>query len=182
MENQILPKDYNLEIINSNSIKKHRKKLETSSKNKRKPQKFNSNKNNLIEIRHFDKLEKIPKNNDCQSHNLQKLDPNYKKDLFEKFSEFLDKKKFKLSNNFDAKNSKKFLHKKDKCLERIILSDIIENGDNNDNMEAKVNEDKFKTQKQINKYFIVISNYDDEVKYKNNRKKRSVNLSRTYKD
>ena len=182
MENQILPKDYNLEIINSNSIKKHRKKLETSSKNKRKPQKFNSNKNNLIEIRHFDKLEKIPKNNDCQSHNLQKLNPNYKKDLFEKFSEFLDKKKFKLSNNFDAKNSKKFLHKKDKCLERIILSDIIENGDNNDNMEAKVNEDKFKTQKQINKYFIVISNYDDEVKYKNNRKKRSVNLSRTYKD
>ena len=182
MENQILPKDYNLEIINSNSIKKHRKKLETSSKNKRKPQKFNSNKNNLIEIRHFDKLEKIPKNNDCQSHNLQKLNPNYKKDLFEKFSEFLDKKKFKLSNNFDAKNSKKFLHKKDKSLERIILSDIIENGDNNDNMEAKVNEDKFKTQKQINKYFIVISNYDDEVKYKNNRKKRSVNLSRTYKD
>ena len=184
MENQILPKDYNLEIINSNSIKKHRKKLETSSKNKRKPQKFNSNKNNLIEIRHFDKLEKIPKNNECQSHNLKILDPNYKKDLFEKFSEFLDKKKFKLSNNFDAKNSKKFLHTKDKCLERIILSDIIENGDNNDNMEAKVNEDKFafQTQKQINKYFIVISNYDDEVKYKNNRKKRSVNISRTYKD
>ena len=182
MENQILPKDYNLEIINSNSIKKHRKKLETSSKNKRKPQKFNSNKNNLIEIRHFDKLEKISKNNECQSHNLKILDPNYKKDLFEKFSEFLDKKKFKLSNNFDAKNSKKFLHTKDKCLERIILSDIIENGDNNDNMEAKVNEDKFKTQKQINKYFIVISNYDDEVKYKNNRKKRSVNISRTYKD
>jgi hypothetical protein len=182
MENQILPKDYNLEIINSNSIKKHRKKLETSSKNKKKPQKFNSNKNNLIKIRHFDKLEKISKNNECQSHNLKKLDPNYKKDLFEKFSEFLDKNKFKLSNNFDAKNSKKFLHTKDKCLERIILSDIIENDDNNDNMEAKVNEDKFKTQKQINKYFIVISNYDDEVKYKNNRKKRSVNISRTYKD
>ena len=184
MENQILPKDYNLEIINSNSIKKHRKKLETSSKNKRKPQKFNSNKNNLIEIRHFDKLEKIPKNNDCQSHNLQKLNPNYKKDLFEKFSEFLDKKKFKLSNNFDAKNSKKFLDKKDKCLERIILSDIIENDDNNDNTEATDNEDKFKfkTQKQVNKYFIVVSNYDEEVKNKNNRKKRSVNYTRTYKD
>jgi hypothetical protein len=184
MENQILPKDYNLEIINSNSIKKHRKKLETSSKNKKKPQKFNSNKNNLIEIRHFDKLEKISKNNECQSHNLKKLDPNYKKDLFEKFSEFLDKKKFKLSNNFDAKNSKKFLDKKDKCLERIILSDIIENGDNNDNMEAIDNEDKlkFKTQKQLNKYFIVISNYDDEVKNKKKRKKRSVNYSRTYKD
>jgi hypothetical protein len=184
MENQILPKDYNLEIINSNSIKKHRKKLETSSKNKKKPQKFHSNKNNLIEIRHFDKLEKIPKNNECQSHNLKILGPNYKKDLFEKFSEFLDKKKFKLSNNFDAKNSKKFLDKKDKCLERIILSDIIENDDNNDNTEATDNEDKFKfkTQKQINKYIIVVSNYDDEVKNKNNRKKRSVNYTRTYKD
>ena len=184
MENQILPKDYNLEIINSNSIKKHRKKLETSSKKKKKPIKFHSHQTNLIEIRHFDKLEKIPKNNECQSHNLKILDPNYKKDLFEKFSEFLDKKKFKLSNNFDAKNSKKFLDKKDKCLERIILSDIIENGDTNDNIEAKDNKDKikFKTQKQIQKYFIVISNYDDEVKYKNNRKKRSANLSKTYKD
>jgi hypothetical protein len=118
------------------------------------------------------------------SHNLKILDPNYKKDLFEKFSEFLDKKKFKLSNNFDAKNSKKFLDKKDKCLERIILSDIIENDDNNDNTEATDNEDKFKfkTQKQINKYIIVVSNYDDEVKNKNNRKKRSVNYTRTYKD
>jgi hypothetical protein len=184
MENQILPKDFALEKINSNSIKKHKKIVETSSKNKKKSQKFHSNKNNLIKIRHFDKLEKIPKNNECQSHNLKILDRNYKKDLFEKFSEFLDKKKFKLSNNFDAKNSKKFLDKKDKCLERIILSDIIENDDNNDNTEATDNEDKFKfkTQKQINKYIIVVSNYDDEVKNKNNRKKRSVNYTRTYKD
>ena len=169
MESQILPKDYVLETINSNSIKKHRKKHETSSKSKKKAPKFHSNKNNLIKIHHFDKIE---------------IDPNYKKDLFEKFSEFLDKKKFKLSNNFDAKNSKKFLDKKDKCLERIILSDIIENDDISDNMEITDNEGKckFKTQKQMNKYFIVISNYDDEVKYKNNRKKRSVNFSRTYKE
>ena len=185
MENQILPKDYVLETVNSNSIKKKsRKKHETSSKGKKSLQKFHSNKNNLIQIHHFDKIEKIQKNKECQSHNLKILDPNYKKDLFEKFSEFLDKKKFKLSNNFDAKNSKKFLDKKDKCLERIILSDDIENDDNNDNMELFVKENKFifKTKKQINKYFIVVSNYDDEVKYKNNRKKRSVNISKTYKD
>ena len=184
MESPILPKDYALEAINSNSIKKHRKKLEASSKSSKKCPKFHSNKNNLIQIHHFDKLEKIPKNNECQSHKLKILDPNYKKDLFEKFSEFLDKKKFKISNNFDAKNSKKFLDKKDKCLERIILSDIIENGDNSNNKEVIDNKDKFtfQTQKQINKYFIVISNYDDEVKSKNNRKKRSVNLSKTYKD
>ena len=184
MECQILPKDYVLETINSNSIKKHRKKHETSSKSKKKDPKFHSNKNNLIKIHHFDKIEKDPINKECQSNNLKILDPNYKKDLFEKFSEFLDKNKFKLSNNFDAKNSKKFLDKKDKCLERIILSDIIENDDNSDNMEITDNEGKckFKTQKQMNKYFIVISNYDDEVKYKNNRKKRSVNFSRTYKE
>ena len=184
MESQILPKYYVTETINSNSIKKHRKKYETSSKSKKKALKFHSNKNNLIKIHHFDKIEKDPKNNECQSNNLKILDPNYKKDLFKKFSEFLDKNKFKLSNNFDAKNSKKFLDKKDKCLERIILSDIIENDDNRDNMELTDNEGncKFKTQKQMNKYFIVISNYDDEVKSKNNRKKRSVNLSRTHKE
>lgn len=149
MESPILPKDYVLEEINSNSIKKHRKKNETSSKSKKKAPKFHSNKNNLIKIRHFDNLEKIPKSSECQSNNLKISDPNYRKDLFEKFSEFLDKKKFKLSNNFDAKNSKKFLDKKDKCLERIILCDELENGDNNDNMDIIDNEGKckFKTQK-----------------------------------
>ena len=151
MESPILPKDYALEAINSNSIKKHRKKLAASSKSSKKCPKFHSNKNNLIQIHHFDKLEKIPKNNECQSHKLKILDPNYKKD---------------------------------KCLERIILSDIIENGDNSNNKEVIDNKDKFtfQTQKQINKYFIVISNYDDEVKSKKSRKKRSVNLSKTYKD
>ena len=54
-------------------------------------------------------------------------------------------KKFKLSNNFDEKHSKKFLVKKDKCLERIIISDEIEN--NNKDLDLK--KKKFSTQKNI---------------------------------
>ena len=54
------------------------------------------------------------------------MNSKYKKDLSEKFSEFLNKSKFKLSNHFDEKHAKKFLDKKDKCLKRIKLSDIIE--------------------------------------------------------
>ena len=72
--------------------------------------KFNSNKStDLLGIN-----KEVKSNN-----NLNTMNKNYKKDLFEKFSEFLDKKKFKLSNDYDAKNCKKFLDKKDKCLERI---------------------------------------------------------------
>ena len=97
---------------------------------------------------------------------------------------FLDKKKFKLSNNFDAKNSKKFLDKKDKCLSKIILSDIIENEKNNDDSLKKINKtnhSKFKTQKNVHQYFIVVSNYDEDLKNKTNIKK-SLNLEDIYKD
>lgn len=110
----------------------------------------------------------LPKK-ECQSNNINILDPNYKKNLFEKFSLFLDKKKFKLSNNFDAKNSKKFLDKKDKYLSKIILSDEIENEKNNDDSLKKISKDKkskFKTEKNVHQYFIVISNYDEDLKIK----------------
>lgn len=40
------------------------------------------------------------------------LTTNYNKELINKFSTFLQTKKFKISNEFDAKNSKKFLDKK----------------------------------------------------------------------
>ena len=45
---------------------------------------------------------------------------------------FLKSKKFKISNEFDAKNSKKFLDKKDKYMQKIVLNDVIENNDKND--------------------------------------------------
>ena len=83
--------------------------------------------NNIINIHCFDELslnENI-KTNIKTNKNVVILNTKYKQDLFEKFSEFLNKNKFKISNNFDEKHSKKFLDKKDKCLERIIISDII---------------------------------------------------------
>ena len=88
--------------------------------------KFNSNKNNCVLKAHD--LEKIiPSKKHFTSNNLAIFDENYRKDLFEKYSIFLKEKKFKISNNFDAKNSQKFLENKNKCLERIILSDLIDN-------------------------------------------------------
>ena len=137
--------------------------------------KFNSNKNtNLLG------MNKEAKSN----NNLNIMNKNYKKDLFEKFSEFLHKKKFKLSNDYDAKHCKKFLDKKDKCLERIIISDIIEN----ENKKKKENISNSFTKKKVapklsKKYFIVISNYDDEIENNKNQKdNKSVNARHNHKD
>ena len=96
----------------------------------------------------------------------------------------MNKKKFILLNNFDAKNSQKFLAKKDKCLERIILPDLIETNDSSkdDNLILYDNKKKeFETQKNINKYFIIISNYDEEIKNKSSSKK-TINKIKSFKD
>ena len=143
---------------------------------------YSNKTNNIINIHCFDELslnENIKRNK-----NVVILNTKYKKDLFEKFSEFLNKNKFKLSNNFDEKHSKKFLDKKDKCLERIIISDIIENEESKDNSVDK-NFKRRKTygnKKSCEKYFIVISNYDEEIKFKNTPKKRSVNMEKIIKN
>ena len=84
----------------------------------------------------------------------------------------MKKKKFKISTKFNAKNSEKFLAKKDKCLERIILSDIIEN-DNDFNYKKK-----YETQKNLNNYYIIVTNYDEELKNNNNRK--TLNKTKTH--
>ena len=143
---------------------------------------YSNKTNNIINIHCFDELslnENIKRNK-----NVVILNTKYKQDLFEKFSEFLNKNKFKLSNNFDEKHSKKFLDKKDKCLERIIISDIIENEESKDNSVDK-NFKRRKTygnKKSCEKYFIVISNYDEEIKFKNTPKKRSVNMEKIIKN
>ena len=102
----------------------------------------------------------------------------------------MNKKKFKLLNNFDAKNSQKFLAKKDKCLERIILPDLIETNDNSKNNSKNNSKDsnldkkkklKFKTQKNMNKYFIIVSNYDDDLRNKSSSKKTIYKL-KSYKN
>jgi hypothetical protein len=185
MEASLINAEYPLERHTSNaSIKKNKKKRITHAQNSYKTKyhhhrKYFSNKNNLIKIHSFDYSEKSSSKKDCKSNNINILDPNYKKNLFEKFSLFLDKNKFKLSNNFDAKNSKKFLDKKDKYLSKIILSDEIENEKNNDDSVKKISKgkkSKFKTQKNVHQYFIVISNYDEDLKNKTNIK-TSLNLN-----
>ena len=103
---------------------KQKKKSRKHRKNK-----CQSNKDaNLISRNHkYYDLENLSTDKKDSVNNIFSIKQNYKKDLFDKYSEFLDIKKFKISNNFDAKNSKKFLEKKNKCLEKIILSDKIEN-------------------------------------------------------
>ena len=134
----------NISKKEKNNSNRKKKKIYENQSNK------NLTKDNHIAISHSTKLnnlinilplEKFSLNRDAKSNNLAILNSKYKKDLSEKFSEFLNKNKFKLSNNFDEKNSKKFLDKKDKCLERIIISDIIENDnpkESKDNNSYKV--------------------------------------------
>ena len=122
--------------------------------------KYHSNKN----IHLFNHLHKSSNNN------ITSINSNFNKDLSEMFSLFIKKKKFKISNNFDERHSKKFLDKKNKCLEKIILSDIIENNiDRNTTKDSfyDISKRKFKTEKNINKYFIIITNYDEEIKNNN---------------
>ena len=179
--------DYLYENIEPDILKIHRRshkvQMNLNSKNRNNHLKCQSDKNNLVH--QSEKNENLSLKKESKSNYIDILDPNYKKELFEKFYNFLDKKKFKLSNNFNEKNSKKFLDKKNKCLERIILSDIIEDVNDkeeksnflglNNNDEEHI---EFKTQKSPDKYFIIISNYDEEKKIKNTpKKKKRLNSS-----
>ena len=144
--------------------------------------KYYSNKNNCIY--NFDKMP-IKKKNIKSDNNLTLFsNTNYKKNLYEIYSLFLGKNKFFLSNNFNKKNSKKFLEKKDKCLERIILPDLKEDNclnDNYINSKKDYRKPRYSTQKNINKYFIVITNYDDEQKNKNSLNNCSIHTTKTSK-
>ena len=164
--NYIFLMEKNKEMIICNTDKnifrhKRNKKSKKSKKNK-----CHSNKNaNLVRNHKFYEFENLSPEKPTSMNNIYSINQDYKKDLFDKYSEFLGMKKFKISNNFDAKNSKKFLEKKNKCLEKIILSDKIENEKSNDkdlSIDSNYKKKKFRTQKSINKYFIVISNYDEE--------------------
>ena len=151
--------------------------------------KYNSQSNNSVRI----KSEEFERSEGSSCKKQQKL-----------YSEFLYAKKFKLSNEFDAKHSKKFLEQKDKYLERIILSDVIEADESytvqeatcptneNINNSKSMKRRKSNTQKNLKNYCIIISNYDDETSTKkqynfsvrntarklNNSLKKNKNLSK----
>jgi hypothetical protein len=167
----------------SNSAKKKMKKYKARVYNSYKKNSKNKtfSDKSLSKFHHFEKHDKISL---LHEHIIASIhDPNYKKDLNEKYHNFLDKAKFKLSNAFDEKNSKKFLNKKDKYLKEIILSDVIENeNNNNSNLLGDIKENiKFQSHKNINNYFIVITDYDEEKKSKNtnHQKKSRFNMNGT---
>ena len=167
----------------SNTLKRTKSKSTGRSKKSTKKDRHNSMKRDngdIYDVRSFKnffkskihKLEKLPLSNFVNSssniHLLKK--EYYKEGLYEKYSLLLKKRKFKLLNNFDEKHSKKFLENKDKCLEPIILPDLIEDqylNDNNSKKRKSKKNLKYSTQKNLNKYIIVISNYDDEEHKKN---------------
>ena len=175
--------DYFSENSTSNSakknMKKHKNRVFNSYKKNSKYKTFSDK--SLSKFHHFEKNDKIGLMHECQSHIIASiLDPNYKKDLNEKYHHFLEKAKFKLSNDFDEKNSKKFLNKKDKYLKEMILSDVIENeNNNNSNLLGSIKEKiKFPSHKNINNYFIIITDYDEEQKSKNTNLKRKSKFNR----
>ena len=176
----------NLELsenLPSNSVKKKMKKYKSREYNSYKKNSKNKtfSDKSISKFHHFEQNDKFRLTHEYQSHIIANiLDPNYKKDLNEIYHHFLDKAKFKLSNAYDEKNSKKFLIKKDKYLKEIILSDVIEN-ENKDspNLLGSIKENvKFKSHKNINKYFIVITDYDQEKKSKNSYARKKSRFSR----
>ena len=171
---------------------KKQKKLKVS---KSAIKKFNSQSNNSIKRIKSKEFEK----NDESSYKKETKSLNYKEELHNKFCKFLYEKKFKISNEFDARHSKKFLEQKNKYLERIVLSDVIEDDEtynipgqscpvNNDIKSSRSNNKRRKsnTQKDLKKYCIIISNYDDETStkqqfhftVKNSARKLNVNLKK----
>ena len=166
---------------NQKSKKKNKTQInKCSKKDNLNEHKSRSNKNNnLIKYRIS---EKNSLSKEIKSNNICTYSPGYRLKLLDKFNDFLNKKKFKLSNNFDEKNSKKFLAKKDKYLERIIISDIIENNGQNNKIQDNIDEIqalKFKTQKDVHKYIIIITNYDEEIQKKTSKKK-AMHRVKTY--
>ena len=163
----------------SKSKRKHKTQVYTIKGNNNNNKSCSNKYNNIIKNHRFDK---ISSNKESEIVNdLCIYNPKYRKELFDKYCVFLDKK-FKLSNDFDEKHSKKFLDKKDKCLERIIISDEIENNNKDINLSSKKKK-KFSTLKMIHDYFIVISDYDEELKKnKSSKKVKQINKTKAYID
>ncbi len=181
--------------ISDNSENEEKPKKQSKLKvSKSSIKKFNSQSNESIKRIKSKEFER----NDESSYKKETKSLNYKEELHNKFCKFLYEKKFKISNEFDARHSKKFLEQKNKYLERIVLSDVIEDNEsyNVTGQSCSVNNDiksnrnnrrrKSNTQKDLKSYCIIISNYDDETStkqqfhftVKNSARKLNVNLKK----
>jgi len=98
---------------NSKNRSKHSNSLHNHSRSKHKKSKTNIKSQ-------FNKLE-IPKTN-FNFHSNKEISSKW--NIFT-IHEFLNKNKFKLNNNFDRKNSKRFLSSKEEALEKPFLFDDL---------------------------------------------------------
>lgn len=148
----------------------------------------NNNNNNEKKISRKKSKNTESKSLKSQSDHNTLLKVNYNEKLYNKYSIFFKSKKFKISDDFDAKNSKRFLDKKDKCMQRIVLSDKIE--ERNEKSEFNEKEQNKRNRKsgvqKIANYCIVISDYDDlskdEIKFNYTVKHRSRKLDNLKKN
>lgn len=153
----------NLKSPKSSKIKKQKTHNKNTNSKDFHKFKYKSNNNGLSKSAKLEKHE-VPI---LQTKNIHT--DSYNKELYNKYINFLQSKKFRISNEFDAKNSKKFLEKKNKCMQRIILSDIIENNENDIN-KSENNEKEHKPKSgrksanHSNNFCIIISDYDDATK------------------
>ena len=164
--------NFSISQNSENNNEKKKKKNKNISKSSRKEFISQLNKVNRLKCYDFESQEESSFKSENKSFSI-------KKELYKTCSKFLYRKKFKLSNEFDARHSKKFLEQKNKYLERIVLSDVIVNDDEmNDNLyikETQCDKKSSNTKKSYNNrrksgapknflknYCIVVSNYDDE--------------------
>ena len=165
MENKNESQSYESETNNEDNISNGGNCI-----NKNKNKNYKSQPNTIIKPNKFEKNdESLLK--EKNSHKVP-LSQYYNKELSKIYANFFKAKRFKISNEFDARNAKKFLDKKDKCLPRIVLSDIIEEKvkdiPNEREKELKSSR-KSGIQNKVTNYCIVISDYDNssriEAKY-----------------
>ena len=153
------------QLYESENNKEDNISIRGNSNNKHKKINYISQSNTLIKI---NKLEKSEESllKEKKSHKVP-LSQYYNKELSKIYANFLKSKRNKISNQFDDKNAKKFLDKKDKCMQRIVLSEEIEEekkDDFNEKQTAPKSSRKSGVQKNIKNYCIVISDYDNSSK------------------
>ena len=153
------------QLYESKNNKEDNISIRGNSDNKHKKINYISQYNTLIKI---NKLEKSEESllKEKKSHKVP-LSQYYNKELSKIYANFLKSKRNKISNQFDEKNAKKFLDKKDKCMQRIVLSEEIEEekkDDFNEKEKAPKSSRKSGVQKNIKNYCIVISDYDNSSK------------------
>ena len=165
MENKNESQSYESETNNEDNISNGGNCI-----NKNKNKNYKSQPNTIIKPNKFEKNEESLLK-EKKSHKVP-LSQYYNKELSKIYANFFKAKRFKISNEFDARNAKKFLDKKDKCLQRIVLSDIIEEKVKdipNEREKEPKSSRKSGIQNKVTNYCIVISDYDNssriEAKY-----------------